>query len=293
MPDFPDRNAWHPGNSTGVLLIHGLGGTPVELRLLTLALATAGYTVLAVQLAGHGGTPADLARSNWHDWFASVRAAHDRLRATCDVVLVAGLSMGALLAARLAQTRPSQIQGLMLLAPALRLDGWAMPWYARLLGMLPHALIPLQILLPERQPHGIKDERIRGLVLRDMATGTGAGGGQFATPLAALSSFTQLARRVRLDLAVITQPTLIIHPRWDDMASLRTALIFQAGLSGQTECLILDDSYHLITLDRQRRQVKDRVLAFAADNSRQTGTGLSGCWRSADRALPGAHAAPG
>jgi carboxylesterase len=51
-----DRTIYLPGGRTGFLLIHGLGGTPVELRFIALGLARAGHTVLCPQLAGHCGT---------------------------------------------------------------------------------------------------------------------------------------------------------------------------------------------------------------------------------------------
>src|SRR5262245_62881163 len=96
-----DRSTFHKGGRTGVLLIHGLGGTPVEVRFVAQGLARAGFTVYCCQLAGHGGSPQQLSRSTWRQWYASAAAAHDRLRAECDVVLAGGLSTGALLALHL------------------------------------------------------------------------------------------------------------------------------------------------------------------------------------------------
>ena len=69
-------------------------------------LARAGYTVYCCQLAGHCGTPEELRRSTWHEWYASVEAAHDKLKEHCDVILAGGLSMGGILALHLAQNRP-------------------------------------------------------------------------------------------------------------------------------------------------------------------------------------------
>lgn len=64
---------------TGVLLIHGLTGTPNEMRILARGLNNAGFTVYAVQLAGHCGTLNDLLESTWQEWLASVRAGADKL----------------------------------------------------------------------------------------------------------------------------------------------------------------------------------------------------------------------
>ena len=75
-----DRTTFHKGGRTGILLIHGLGGTPVEVRFIAQGLARAGFTVMCCQLAGHCGTSDDLRNSTWREWCASVEQAHDRLK---------------------------------------------------------------------------------------------------------------------------------------------------------------------------------------------------------------------
>src|SRR5262245_4230634 len=84
--DVPDRSQLIPGGRLGVLLIHGLGGTPVELRFIAQGLARLGHTVYCCQLAGHCGTPEELRRSTWQQWFASVEEAHNQLKQQCDVI---------------------------------------------------------------------------------------------------------------------------------------------------------------------------------------------------------------
>jgi carboxylesterase len=257
-----DKTQWIIGGPLGILLIHGLGGSPTELVLLARALGDAGHTVCSVQLAGHGTGAAALAASSATDWRESALAAHAVLRRRCDRVIVAGLSMGALLALDIARLRPQRVQGLILLAPALRLDGWAMPRSVRYVGRLPASLVPTGASVGERHPYGIKDERIRAIVLAGL--GRRKANSAFLTPLRALIAFHTLADMVRPHLSAIRQPALIIHPREDDMASLSNAQEIASNLGGLTDMLILDDSYHLITLDRQRRLVQERVTAFAA-----------------------------
>ena len=110
---------------TGVLLIHGLTGTPNEMRILARGLNNAGFTVYAVQLAGHCGTLNDLLESTWQEWLASVRAGADKLMVKVKKLIVGGLSMGAVLALALATERPQQIAGVMALSSTFRHDGWA------------------------------------------------------------------------------------------------------------------------------------------------------------------------
>ena len=60
------------------------------------------------------------------------------------------------------------------------------------------------------------------------------------------------------------QPALIVHPRNDDMASLKNAQYLQAHLGGLVDTLVLDDSYHMVTLDQQRHVVAERTDAFVS-----------------------------
>jgi carboxylesterase len=53
-----------------------------------------------------------------------------------------------------------------------------------------------------------------------------------------------------------------VHPRHDDRASLRNLNYLQSNLKGLVHTLVLDDSYHVVTFDRQRQLVLDRTLAL-------------------------------
>src|SRR5688572_25801993 len=114
-----DQPGFGENGRIGFLLVHGLGGTPVELRFVAQGLTRAGFAVYCPLLEGHGGTEAELNATTWQDWYDSVVAAHDELRARCDMVVVGGLSSGALLALRLAAERRDEIASTVLFAPTL------------------------------------------------------------------------------------------------------------------------------------------------------------------------------
>lgn len=271
-----DKSTFERGGRVGFLLIHGLGGTPVELRFVAQGLVRSGYTVYCCQLTGHCGTAEELKRSTWKDWYASVEAAHDRLRESCDIIIAGGLSMGGILALHLAHQRPEQIHGLALYAPTLRLDGWAMPWYTVPLHWIRPTRLEVNINLAEREPYGIKDERIRAFVVKSLASGDSSAAGIFSTPLRAFANFNSLVSVVKRELGAIRAPALIVHPRDDDMASLGNALELQRKLAGFVEMVVLDDSYHIVTLDRQRHIVVERSAAFAQMLERRSAPGQQG-----------------
>jgi hypothetical protein len=77
-----------------------------------------------------------------------------------------------------------------------------------------------------------------------------------------------LVKQVKREVGQVQQPTLIVHPREDDRASLRNLEYLQTNLGSLIEAVVLDDSYHIVTLDRQRQLVVDRTLEFISQVGR-------------------------
>jgi carboxylesterase len=76
------------------------------------------------------------------------------------------------------------------------------------------------------------------------------------------ANFNALVSVVKRDLEHVRQPALIVHPRDDDIASLDNAQFLQTHLGGLVETLVLDNSYHMVTLDQQRHIVAERAERF-------------------------------
>ena len=256
-----------PAGRNGVLLIHGLTGTPTEMRVLGKGLHKAGFTVHGMQLAGHCGDAQDLLATGWRDWYASVESAFDRLRAQVEQCFVGGLSMGALLALRLAAERSRQVDGVGVYGATFRHDGWNIPWIAKL-----SFLLPLFTRLGggrtrtfmEQPPYGLRDERVRAQVGAAMLAGDSGAAGLPGNPWPSLAELYLLSRAVRRQLAQVTAPCLVAHASDDDIASLRNAEIVARSVSGPVQMMLLDNSYHMITLDRERRSLIARSCEFFA-----------------------------
>jgi carboxylesterase len=259
---FENQGYYVAGGRTGVLLMHGLCGTPTEMRFVANGLARTGCTVYCPMLAGHGGTEADIKSTTWQDWYGSAERALDRLCKECDTVIVGGLSTGAVLALLLAARRPADVQGTALLAPTLWLNGWLIPWYARLFRLVFSTRVANLIGFPDLHPHGIKDERIREFIRNALFSGDGSVAGLPSTPGGAVLEHRRLVKATCAELGRIEQPTLIIHPREDDYADLDNAWYLQRRLKGLVDMVVLDDSYHIVTVDRQRHVVVERIAAF-------------------------------
>jgi carboxylesterase len=264
------EKAFTLGNGrTGFLLIHGLGGTPLELKFVAKGLARHGFTVTCCQLAGHCGDESDLLATTWQDWYQSVADAFDELRARCSTVIVGGLSMGAVLGLKLAADRGDDVHGLALFAPTLWYDGWSTPWYRFMLGMamtnpIGQWLAGRLYSFKEQEPYGIKDPAIRAVVMAAMNSGDTTRAGILVTPGRAIVELHRLVKVVKKELSGITTPALIIQAREDDLSSLSNCEYLQRNLGGLVDTLILDDSYHIVTVDRQRDLLIESCAAFAA-----------------------------
>lgn len=102
-------------NGKAVLLVHGWTSTPYELRRLARYLNENGYTVLGIQLKGHGTVPMDLEGVKWQQWLLDVQEGFGDLKKTCEKVYIAGTSIGSNLAMEFAK-RETGIAGLVLMA---------------------------------------------------------------------------------------------------------------------------------------------------------------------------------
>jgi len=253
------------GGRSGVLLIHGLTGTPMEMKLLGKGLNRAGFTVHGMQLAGHCGDVDDLLATGWHDWYASVEKAADELRSKVDHLFVGGLSMGALLALKLAAERPEQVCGVGVYGATFRYDGWSIPAVARLSFLLPlfkKLGIGRNRSFMEAPPYGIRDERLRAQVSTAMLGGDSAAAGLPGNPWYSLAEMYELAADVRQRLSQVTAPCLVAHASEDDVASVKNAELVMREVSAPVELLLLNDSYHMITIDKERRTLIERSAAF-------------------------------
>ncbi|OYW55176.1 MAG: alpha/beta hydrolase [Hyphomicrobium sp. 32-62-53] len=249
---------------TGVLLVHGLCGTPTELRFIANGLTRAGYEVACPTLAGHCGTHTDLTATTWQDWYATAEAALLDLASRCDRVIVGGLSTGAVLSLMLAARHPGKVAGLTLYSPTLWLNGRRVPWYAGLFRLVRFRALASLFHFPAPLDFGIKDERLRSFIKSALAA-PGVPALPIATPGIAALERQRLVEAVLPEIARITAPVLMLHPREDEYADLSNASYLQETLGGPADLVVLDDSYHLVTVDRQRGVVLERTLAFLED----------------------------
>lgn len=252
-------------NGSGVLLIHGLTGAPGEMMFLAKRLNKRGFTVHAPQLAGHGHDVQSLLATTWQDWLDSVRRAHFVLARAVDEVSVAGICVGGALGVALAAESPA-IKRAAVYSMTFEYDGWNMKgWYklAPLMQLSRIAPFLRRLSFEERHPYGIKDDRLRERL--EAAPDSVIDGALPAMPLGALNEMYRLCRHVERLGARVRQPILIAHARDDDMSHLRNAHRLANALAGPVSLLVLEDSFHMIHVDRERKRLADETARFFSE----------------------------
>ena len=251
------------GGPQGVMLFHGLSSAPQELQFLARGLQRAGYTVRLPVIPGYSfGFPTDEPSKAEH-WQAAALAEFDAFAEQHETVAVGGLCIGAVLSLRIAAMRPGKLSGLMGLSTTLHYDGWAVPWYRRLLP-LAHVL-PMSGRIPvaEKAPFGVKDERMRVFIERQMAEmGTSQAGASILRVRELLQAH-RLIQMARRSLSQINAPTLLIHAHEDDAASTRSVFEAASKIRSRTvRTVLLNDSYHMISIDREKQRVLSEMTDF-------------------------------
>lgn len=225
-----------PGGDRGLLLIHGFTGSPAEMRPAGEFFRRRGYTVLAPRLAGHGTSPADLARTGWPQWHADAVSGYHLLKGLCPVIDVVGLSMGGLLALKLAAEQP---------VGKIALINTPIYVHDRRLPFLP----VFRLFRSYEDKRGQASTNVSYRVI----------------PLKSLASLVALIKQVEGLLPDIARPALVIQAVNDPTVRPDSADHIYRRLGGEAKRLVwLERSGHVATLDSEHQQVFQYIDEFFA-----------------------------
>jgi carboxylesterase len=242
MPLLPGAEPFHhDGGRVGVLLCHGFTGCPQSLRPWAEYLAARDLTVSLPRLPGHGTRWQELALTKWTDWYAEAERAFLDLCSHCDKVFVMGLSMGGTLSVRLAEQHGRNVAGLVLVNPSLLTKS------------------PLRLLLPLLK---LVVPTVKGIA-NDIKKPGAAEVAYDRMPLRALASLADLWQVTRADLHLVEVPILVLRSRVDHVVEPENAALLQASVrSADVEERVLEDSYHVATLDNDAETIFAGSLEF-------------------------------
>jgi len=229
------------GGRIGVVLSHGFTSTPASMLPWAQHLAAAGYTVRLPLLPGHGTRWQDTNRSRWIDWYRTIEDAYDEVAARCDTVFACGLSMGATLVTRLAEQQGDRLAGLVLVNPSYATERFDAR-FARYIGWA------------VRSRPGIGSD-IKKPDTRESALDR--------MPVQAFASLQQLWKITLADLPRVIAPILLFRSRDDHVVEPLSARLLHSRATATTvREVVLDDSYHVATLDNDAALIFEGSVEF-------------------------------
>jgi len=248
------------------LLLHGLCSTPDELLSVYVALTREGHQAKHLVIPGYSfdASMDQQEASVFESWIDFVCKEIQDIKAQGQEVNLIGLSAGVTVALGAALKVPQSIDRLILLSTPLILDGWNIPFI--------HFLLPLALYTPlgalwkykEKSPFGVKNVRIRDWIERELSHRRVSQAGASVLEVAHLREHDRLRRYVMKHLPMTDLPhALVIHAREDEVAGLSNVRWLEKSWQlGQIQVVLLDNSYHMTTIDNDREQVCKAILDF-------------------------------
>lgn len=245
------------------ILIPGLNGSGLELGQLPRFLETAGHDVLIPEIPGFMfGSPA----CRFTDWVEELHRIIDHQKETYSTVNLAGISMGATLAALVAAQR-TDIASLVLMSPVLKYDGWSIPFYRPILDFF-YFLGFRNWEYSEREPFGVKNVDLRRRISEKFKTSKVSDVGAISISARHLHEAKGLMSSARDSLYSLSCRLLLIQSVEDDTCSVWSANeILEHCQSEVRRVIWLGNSYHIVTIDNEREIVLNEVLNFVAQTS--------------------------
>lgn len=204
------------GGTTGILLVHGYGGSLGDYREIASLLHQRGYSVYGACLAGHGQGREVLRRVTVDEMYESVVAEYTKLQQRCDTVLILGSSFGATLALAMAE-RKRDVGGIIIVNPAISYRGGG-----RFQGI---ALRLLRLFTPYYPKRGLSNEE------RQRAQEVGSSDVWPIDGILATAQFAQ--KNIVPKLSEITCPTLLLESSDDPVVGTKNNDMLFASLRAQ------------------------------------------------------------
>lgn len=242
---IPNGEEFHlEGGSIAVLMIHGFTGSPASVRPWAEALHQEGFSVRVPRLPGHARTWEEMNRTTWQDWFDEVERSFTELTSQYQRVFVAGFSMGGALSLRLASIHGNEIEGLILVNPAVHDPRPSLK------------LVPLlKYFIPSIGGRGT-----------DVAAPNPPRHSYGRTPLHALHSLQKLWRIVQRDLYLVDLPLMVGYSINDHVVDPKNSeLVIDNVSSVDIREVIFERSFHNVALDYDLDLLVEESLSFIKD----------------------------
>ena len=242
-----------------LILLHGLTGSPFELRWIGGKFNQEGYDVYCPILPGHCSTIKDLEKTKWQDWLEAGQTLLKTIEKDYEEIYLAGLCVGGMIALLLSE-KSEKVKAVASWSPLVYLDGWTIPKAVVFLPLVLSTPLKHIFYFKEKYPYGIKNDKVRKKVL-SLAEKTSFVYDRFTGIV--LKELLNFSKYLIKQLPTITKPTIIIHSKYDDVSSVKSAYTIYQNISSQKKkLLILENSYHMITIDNDKETVFEQTKEF-------------------------------
>jgi carboxylesterase len=234
------------GSKVGCITLHGIGGTPANIRVVADALAAKGYTVISPMIPGHGETVRAQNASTGEEWMQCIRDAYRKLKDVgCEQIYALGLSLGGILCGLLAEEE--HLDGLALICAPIRMQ--------RFLRIARAASFIIPVVSYPESEEGKP-------VWRDNPYAQMYDG--FSTKK--LIDLGRLSKHLKRNLSKIDCPTLMVSAKFDDKVGPETLEIFRKGATNvpSVEYVLFEQSPHGCTYGQEKEKVAAKCAAFVS-----------------------------
>lgn len=248
-----------------LLLVHGMWSSNSEFGYIEKYLASDQLAIISVNLKTYGQEQSEEKTADFSKWLEEIFNIYTKLCQQYKVVHIGGLSLGATLSLAFDIQYPATINGCIIaMSPLLKLDGWAMPIYAKYAIPLSCKFnVMSDYLYKETEPYGLKNEHMRAIVKKQFESGEQSIMGGNNIPVRFLNESLKAGKFVRKNIHKIKAPMLVIHSLEDETASIYNARILaERNKAKAFQKVELINSYHIITWDNERKQVVAHIKNF-------------------------------
>lgn len=216
----------------------------------------------AVEVPGYT-LATDVSDFDWQRWQSTGLDVTKSAAGQNEKIVLGGLCMGGMMAASIVDRIPERVAGLVLLSPTFAYDGWGLSPTRHLRHFAYWTGIDRFFSVNERTPFGVKNEKIRKWIERELKESAASAAGPARIPLRALREADRMMEQALLSLRKHDIPLLVIHARQDEITRLSSVQrIFDSLPTCNKQLVVLENSYHMISIDNDRKQVASTIAGF-------------------------------
>jgi carboxylesterase len=234
-----------PSHTALVILVHGFTSSCHSMRELGERLFDAGFDAAGILLPGHGTTANDMEKKKWTEWYEAVENKLIELRPRYTHVFLCGQSMGGCLSLYTASFH--SVNGVITISSGLKIFDWKLS-FLRVVKYFVR-------FIKKHDGPDINDPVAKAKEVHyDLM------------PVTSIIELQHLLDKLRERMALVTCPVLLIHARHDHTFDFKNQkMMFDTLGSPTKKIVVLENSYHVATVDYDKATIHKETIEFIKD----------------------------